>query len=120
MELRATIRTQVPSKSNSYKIVNFKGHSTLAKTNRLVEFENAFFWECGELRNKNISVPFRLSVKVYYSSLRLDIDNSLKILLDCLQKARTIKNDNLCYKVEAEKFRDKVNPRVELELYYDE
>lgn len=48
--------------------------------------------------------------------MRSDIDNSLKIQLDALQHAKAIKNDNLCVKVVAEKFIDKVNPRVEFKI----
>ena len=48
--------------------------------------------------------------------MRTDIDNSLKIQLDCLQKSKTIKNDNLCVKVVAEKFIDKEHPRVEFKI----
>ena len=45
-----------------------------------------------------------------------DLDNSLKCLLDCLQYSKTIKNDNRCVKIVAEKFIDKESPRVEFKL----
>jgi Holliday junction resolvase RusA-like endonuclease len=48
--------------------------------------------------------------------MRSDIDNSLKVQLDCLQKCKAIKNDNLCVKIVAEKFVDKENPRVEFKI----
>ena len=44
------------------------------------------------------------------------MDNSRKIQLDCLQKCKAIKNDNLGVKVVAEKFIDKDNPRVEFKI----
>ena len=64
----------------------------------------------------NIDKYFEYHCKVYYPSMRTDIDNSLKIQLDCLQKCKAIKNDNLCVKVVAEKFIDKDNPRVEFKI----
>lgn len=56
---------------------------------------------------------FELHVKVFYPSQRSDLDNSLKIILDCLQYVKAIKNDNKLVKVVAEKFLDKLNPRIE-------
>lgn len=75
-----------------------------------MDYENSFFMQAGGYRNLNYYC------KVYYPSMRSDIDNSLKILLDCLQKCKAIKNDNLCVKVVAEKFIDKANPRVEFKI----
>ena len=45
-----------------------------------------------------------------------DLDNHAKVVLDCLQKVGAIKNDNKCVKIVAEKFLDKVNPRIEFKL----
>jgi Holliday junction resolvase RusA-like endonuclease len=45
-----------------------------------------------------------------------DLDNALKCLLDCLQYAKAIKNDNKCVRIVAEKFIDKLNPRVEFKI----
>lgn len=111
-----TIMMQVPSKSNSYRIITLGGHASLAKTNALKTFESAFYMQCGKYRNLNIDKHFEFYCKVFYPSMRSDIDNSLKILLDSGQKAKVIKNDNLCVKVVAEKFIDKVNPRVEFKI----
>ncbi|MFI3332830.1 MAG: RusA family crossover junction endodeoxyribonuclease [Rikenellaceae bacterium] len=55
-------------------------------------------------------------MRVWYSSVRFDLDNSLKTLLDCLQSVEAITNDNLCYAIEAEKHIDKLRPRVEFAL----
>lgn len=111
-----TIKGNVPSKSNCYKIINIAGHSSLGKSKALKQYEDSFFMQCGHYRNLNISSYFEFHARVYYPSMRSDIDNSLKILLDCLQRTKTIKNDNLCVKVVAEKFIDKENPRVEFEI----
>ena len=39
-----------------------------------------------------------------------------KIILDCLQKVNAIKNDNNCVKITAEKFIDKIKPRIEFTI----
>lgn len=111
-----TILGQAPSKSNCYRIVTLAGHGTLAKTPALKKYEEGFFMQCGSYRNLNIDKLFEFHCKVYYSSMKPDIDNSLKVLLDCLQKVKAITNDNRCVKVVAEKFVDKDNPRVEFKI----
>lgn len=105
-----------PSKANCYRIITLGGHGSLAKTPALKTFEKSFYMQCGKYRNQNISGHFEFYCRVFYPSMRSDIDNSLKVLLDCLQHANAIKNDNLCVKVVAEKFIDKLNPRVEFKI----
>ena len=120
-----TVLRQVPSKSNCYRIITLEkrvsptkkiSHSSLAKTAALKAFEQTFYMQCGKYRNLNIDGFFEFHCRVFYPSIRSDIDNSLKCLLDCLQMTKSIKNDNLCVKVVAEKFVDKVNPRVEFKI----
>lgn len=105
-----------PSKSNCYKIITISGRGSLAKTPALKKYEDDFFIQCNHYRNKMITGYFEIHVKVFYPSQRSDLDNSLKCLLDCLQKVKGIKNDNKCVQIVAEKFLDKVNPRVEFYL----
>lgn len=68
--------------------------------------------QCRIYRDRLISCRFTLYVAVYESSIRYDLDNALKTILDCLQMAKAITNDNLCVKIVAEKRIDKNNPRV--------
>jgi len=107
---------QIPSKSNSYRIVTINGHSSLSKTPAVRKYESNFFLQCGHYRNMNITNYFELYVDVYFPSDRQDLDNSLKILMDCLQSCKVIKNDRQCVKIVAQKFIDKNNPRVEFEI----
>lgn len=109
---KQVIRGKVPSKSNSYKIVTINGHSSLAKQKGLKEYEEAFFMQCG-LRDEMITDMFKMYLDVYYENLRPDIDNSLKIILDCLQQCKAIKNDRQCVEVLVRKLIDKANPRIE-------
>lgn len=111
-----TIYGNTPSKSNCYRIVTINGHGSLAKTPALKKYENDFFIQCNQYRNANISGYFELHIKVFYPSQRSDLDNSLKIILDCLQRVKAIKNDNKCVKILAEKYLDKSNPRIEFKI----
>jgi Holliday junction resolvase RusA-like endonuclease len=117
---KQVILGDVPSKSNCYKIITFKSkdpskksHASLAKTPALIQYEKNFFIQCGQYRNAGIDEYFKFQMDVYYPNQRKDLDNSLKIVLDCLQKNGAIKNDNLCVDIHVRKFVDANNPRVE-------
>ena len=111
--LRQVIYGRCPSKSNLYKIITLNKHGSLAKTKVLTDYEKSFMLQCNLYRNKNITGLFEFYIDVYYDSNRSDLDNAMKITLDCLQEAKAIKNDNNCIKIHAEKFIDKSNPRIE-------
>lgn len=106
---------QVPSKSNQYRIVTISGHGSLAKTDALENYEKAFYQQCN-LRDRCLSGFFELYIDVYFQSDRSDLDNSLKVVLDCLQTIRAIKNDRQCTLIYARKFIDKHNPRIEFSI----
>ena len=110
-----------PSKSNCYKIIQQRGkdgkyHGSLAKKDALVMYEKSFYLQCSQYRNRNISSLFELHLNVFYENQRPDLDNCFKTVLDCLQGCKAIKNDRNCVKIVAEKFIDKVNPRIEFEI----
>ena len=107
-----TIAGNCPSKSNCYRI---NGNS-LVKTNALKKYEALFFIHCQVYRNANITGYFQLTIKVFYPSQRADLDNSLKVVLDCLQRAKAIPNDNKCVRITAEKYLDKEKPRIEFQI----
>ena len=112
-----TILGNTPSKSNSYKVINIDGHASLAKTKALKEYEDKFYIQCNKYRNADIAGYFELYLKVFYPSERSDLDNSLKIILDCLQRVKAIRNDNKCVKIVAEKYLDKERPRIEFLIH---
>ena len=121
--IKFTIRGNTPSKSNSYKIIMITGkgrkpHASLAKTSKLKEYEQAFFMQFPpKYRELNLDHYFKLEGTVYYPSNRSDLDNSLKVVLDCLQKVSgTIKNDNKCVNINVHRAVDKVDPRIEMQL----
>lgn len=105
-----------PSKSNCYKIITISGHGSLAKTPALKKYENDFYIQCNLYRNKNIDGYFEFHVDVYYPNQKSDLDNSLKVILDCLQRVKAIVNDNKCVKIVANKYLDKANPRIEFSI----
>ena len=111
-----TIIGQIPSKSNSYRIITLNGHGSLAKQKSLIDYEKSFYLQCNRYRNINITGLFELHVNVFNSSQRPDLDNALKICLDCLQACKAIENDRNCVKIVAQKFVDKINPRIEFEI----
>jgi Holliday junction resolvase RusA-like endonuclease len=111
-----TIHGAAPSKPNCYRIITIGGHGSLGKTAALKKYEQDFYLQVGAYRNLKLKDFFELHVRVFMPSLRQDLDNTLKIILDCLQKTQTIENDNRCVKIVAEKFVDKVDPRIEFRL----
>lgn len=118
--IEGVILGNTPSKSNSYRIrVGGKGKKAFAsmyKTAALKKYEDSFFMQVGKFRGEMISDYFDFEIDVYYPSNRSDLDNSLKVVLDCLQKCKVIKNDNKCVKIIARKFIDKANPRIEYKI----
>lgn len=113
--INGTISGKVPSKSNCYRIVKFGKRAGLAKAPELKFYESRFALQI-ERPTEAISDEFSLSVDVYYPSRRADLDNSLKIILDCLQSCGAITNDRNCVEINARRYVDKENPRIEFEL----
>lgn len=112
---KVVIRGKIPSKANCYKVITICGHGSLGKTEAIKEYERAFFLQC-QLRDKMISGYFKLTVDVFYENMRPDLDNCLKVLLDCLQQCRAIKNDRNCVDICARKLIDKADPRIEFTI----
>lgn len=113
--IRFAILGKLPSKSNSYKIITIAGHASLAKTKALKEYEKAFYLQC-PCRGADIGGWFKMEVRVFHENNRPDLDNGLKILLDCLQSCKVIRNDRQCTEIHAYKFVDKGNPRIEVTI----
>lgn len=118
MEHRAVIYGQPPAKSNSLKIITIKGHASMAKSAKTKKYEDQFELQC-PYRDQNIDKFFSLDIDVYFKSNQPDLDNALKVVLDCLQSCKAIKNDRYCIEIHARKFVDKKNPRIEFTLTTD-
>ena len=110
---REIIYGQVVSKANNYEVGNNKhGGRYIIKSDAIRAYERSFIEQCQIYKDRLINCHFTLYVAVYESSVRYDIDNALKTILDCLQMVKAITDDNLCRKIVAEKHIDKNNPRV--------
>lgn len=108
---------QIIAKANHYQAVPGKGGTKrIIKDEIIRTYEHSFMEQCKAYRNRRISSRFRLFVRVWHSSERFDLDNSLKTLLDCLQMVNAITDDKLCYQIEAEKHLDKYQPRIEFAI----
>lgn len=111
------IHGQIIAKANHYQAVPGKfGAKRIIKDEKIRTYERSFAQQCKIYRNKGISSRFRLFVRVFHSSVRFDLDNSLKTLLDCLQMVGAITDDKLCFQIEAEKKIDRYHPRIEFAI----
>ena len=111
------IHGQIVAKANHYQAVPGKfGKKRIIKDEVIRAYEHSFIEQCKMYRNRRIATRFRLFVRVWHSSVKFDLDNSLKTLLDCLQMVGAITDDNLCFQIEAEKHLDKYHPRIEFAL----
>ena len=112
-----TIHGQILAKANHYLAVpDKKGGRRIIKDEYIRKYEASFINQCRLYKDKRVSSRFRLFVRVWHSSTRYDIDNSIKTLLDLLETVGAITNDNLCYQLEVEKRIDKYHPRVEFAI----
>ena len=111
------IHGQIIAKANHYQAVPSRnGEKRIIKDEKIRAYERSFMSQCTKYRDRRISSRFRLFVRVWHSSVRFDLDNSLKTLLDCLQMVGAITDDKSCFQIEAEKRIDKYHPRVEFAL----
>ena len=111
-----TITGNCPSKSNCYKVIRLGNRCSLGKQKHLKSYEDSFMVQMLNYKYELIDTEFKFIIDVYYDSRRPDLDNSLKVVLDCLQKAGANKNDNKCIEIVAKKHLDKDNPRVKFSI----
>lgn len=104
------------SKSNSRIMTTRGGRTRLIKKPKAIEYEESALWQLkGQLRGHvTFTRPVRLDVRVWYSSMRPDLDVSL--LQDVLEKAGVYKNDRLVEEIHAHRFLDRENPRLEVTI----
>jgi len=116
MSQKFIITGNTPSKSNCYKVIRLGNRCGLGKQKKLYDYEKSFLSQMQQYDYEMIDGNFKFIIDVFYDSRRPDLDNSLKVVLDCLQKAKAIKNDNLCLEINAYKHLDKLNPRIEFSI----
>ncbi|CDA93408.1 endodeoxyribonuclease RusA [Prevotella sp. CAG:1320] len=112
-----TIFGQIVAKANHYLAVpDREGGRRIIKDGAIRTYERDFIRQCTLYKGRRLATPFRLFARVWHGSMRYDLDNSIKTLLDCLQMAGAIVDDKLCVSIQAEKRVDKFHPRVEYAL----
>ena len=116
MSQKFIITGNTPSKSNCYKVIRLGNRCSLGKQKHLKSYEDSFMVQMLNYKYDLIETEFKFIIDVYYDSRRPDLDNSLKVVLDCLQKAGAIKNDNKAMEIVAKKHLDKENPRVKFTI----
>jgi Holliday junction resolvase RusA-like endonuclease len=110
------ITGNTPSKSNCYKVIRLGNRCGLGKQKKPYDYEKSFLYQMLQYDYEIIEGNFKFIIDVFYDSRRPDLDNSLKVVLDCLQKAKAIKNDNKCLEINAYKHLDKLKPRIEFSI----
>lgn len=115
MKFSATIIGKCPSKSNQYEIIKKGATPSLKKSASLAAYEKSFYLQC-RLRGLGMDKMFKFTMDVFYENMKPDLDNCLKVVLDCLQQCGVIKNDNQCVEIHIRKLIDKREPRIEFTL----
>lgn len=114
----AVINGKVPAKSNCYRIGKMGSRCTMFKGKDLTDYEKSFGLQLSaQAKQLGYDKEFMIILNVYFANARADIDNSLKVILDCLQHNGVVVNDNLCYTITVNKYIDKEKPRVEFWVY---
>jgi hypothetical protein len=98
------------SKANSRRVVKFGNMSRLIKSQKALNYSDAFKQQCTPLA-KLMSGDIRMTLHIYYASRRPDLDESL--ILDLLQGVvylndRQVKERHVFWGL------DKENPRAEM------
>jgi Holliday junction resolvase RusA-like endonuclease len=118
-----TLVGQCPSKSNQYKIgiiggKKVKARAMMRKSKEMTDWEKSVLEQLKKHQSPMVEEEFHLGVNVFFTTWKSDLDNSFKGLLDCLQKAMWISNDNNCVMIRARKYVSS-NPRIEFELRWE-
>lgn len=116
-----TIQGQCPSKSRNYRVgviggKNTKARGTLYKSSEFKNWEKDFLFQLSQFKNPMMFYEFEIGLIVYFKTYASDIDNSLKGILDCLQSAHWIQNDNQCMKINIEKRVSTNDPKILFKL----
>lgn len=114
-DIRKTIITlPYPPSVNNLFLTTKKGKRT--KSERYQEYLSAVQRECMARRVRPLDGDLAILVQVYRPRKVGDLDNSLKAILDSLKKGGAFFDDVQIAHIEATRFEDKTNPRVDVEI----
>lgn len=86
------------------------------------EYKNKLKWALKRagIRGRDATPPFALWIKVYFPNAhKADVSNRLKVAEDALME-HLGHDDSLVYRVILDKWIDRQNPRIEMELHHME
>lgn len=118
---------QVMSKSNSRRLVRFRGKTRSIKSAKAVRFASTAVTQLRSQWGDNPPLSWDGKNKIgwvgcrfniFYPTNLQDVDPSL--VMDALQEAGVLTNDRQIKYYYAEKFIDPKNPRVEIDIYKEE
>jgi hypothetical protein len=116
--IRGLVHGQLPNKSNSKRIIFFKGHPKLTSGQDVVDytsrFELAVWANLSKLGQLPEDEKLYLKATVHQENMQRDLD--CELLPDLLQRFNIIKNDRAFWRKEYERRLDRENPRVEFEV----
>lgn len=128
MIVRFTLLGEPASKSNSRKIVKIAGRPASIKSDKARGFEASALKQIPPACRVQFASQVAVSMRIYYASERPDLDESL--ILDILQdrfvrvnglrvlvQKGVYKNDRLVREKHIYHGIDKLNPRVEIDVY---
>lgn len=107
------IHGEPASKANSRRIVQARGRTMVIKSAKALSYREGFLLQVPKLQHL-IRGPVAIEMKVYYASLRPDLDVSL--ILDCLQ-GTVIYNDRQIVAHSLYRALDRDNPRTEIRVF---
>lgn len=109
--LSLTIFGEPASKSNSRRLVRFGSMSRLIKSEKALNYSDAFKHQVNSLGYEPLHGDVSVTMTIYYASRRPDLDESL--ILDLLQGV-TYLNDRQVKEKHIHWGLDKENPRCEI------
>lgn len=105
-----------PSINRTYGI----GNGRMYKRAGVREWEEEAGWSMVQSRVEKqfdtLTGPVRVCI-TWFFKINRDIDASIKVLLDLLEKHRVYENDKQVRELQIKIFEDKKSPRVEVEIY---
>jgi Holliday junction resolvase RusA-like endonuclease len=114
--IRGTIHGALPGKSNSRRLVPFRGRMRSIKAQDALDFLARFDVAASDdirlaMSGVDPDARWSLHATVYQANLRRDLD--IELLCDALQKSGVIANDRAIWEKHARREIDKARPRVE-------
>lgn len=114
------VKGKVPAKSSLKRMgISKRGKPFMYSRKKTYQYEVAFMYSVLKLKRDNqfpLTGRLYIGIDWYTDSYRQDVDSPPKIIMDCLQKAGIVANDNVFDKLTITRYIDKQNPRAEITI----